>query len=806
MHGRFFPVGGLTFAAKSLSHSDRASMQFRWESARYLTHSCAPTSIQTRHTDQVQEELPKAPRNEVSQDLRPKLLIGNHVQQDRIGRRFTALFAAESVETGSGRVPSQINPEPLIFDAEEWALLKQAIAQRVRLLAQLAEEVRQGSFSAEMKVGHVRRTSKRLDGSLLDAILAGADAEQLVQVSPARLASPPLVLCAFDVARHSDAAIAFPWFVRQDFLDQPTGLGAALLLRSIVGRQFADEMTGFSVTPPTEYLTRLREVLADLAPHGSRAPRTVVLAPTSGQIGHAETAFLATRLGHHLASPADLVVLKDRVWLRTLSGTEPVDVVLRATSGVESDPLTGNYQSAHGVAALSLAWRHDGVGLANPLGLRSIESLPGSMTNDALEALGGQRLRLRKRDDSPGTEFEPIPTLRMHAVLRGEQVHVFPGGTVSQVKNGIHSLQDVWVRTGTPTRSSAKGRAEVPIDLSDSVPTSAAEGLFWAGRNAEQAEVAARVLRMVIRHAADGEPEVLTKFVALAYSVTHEPNLIGPFSMSRGHERLAPLDPDSAAPPSTDLVNDAVSDAIETLWNDGSGSVVRAIGFLNRNLHAARPFVSASTWNILDDLNATMASQPQDTIDFAEHAERTLRNLAALSGLIEESTVRSPARTFLLIGRRLQRMHRLIAALHVALDTAGSGASGEPSPGLFEGLLNAWESLIAYRRRFRSDMNVDQVLHLLVVDQANPRSLAFQAAQLSNLFDELPAHTAHEPLQRQISRLRERTGDETAWVRYPVGTLSEVDVLTKTLMTTVLDEWFSVDRMRGSGLTLTFEG
>jgi uncharacterized alpha-E superfamily protein len=752
----------------------------------------------------VQEELPTVPRGEVPQDLPTKLLLGDVSQQDRISRRFTALFAAESVETGSGRVPSRINPEPLIFDAEEWAVLKQAVAQRVRLLAQLADEVRHGSFSADMKVGHVRRTSKRLDGSVLDAILAGADAEQLVQVSPARLASPPLVLCAFDVARHADSAGVFPWFARQDLLDQPIGLGAALLLRSIVGRQFADEMTGFDVTPPTEYLTRIREVLADLAPHGSRAPRTVVLAPTSGEIGHAETAFLATRLGHHLASPADLVVLKDRVWLRTLSGTEPVDVVLRATSGVESDPLTGNYQSTHGVAALSLAWRHDGVGLANPLGLRSIESLPGSLSNDALEALGGQRLRLRKRDDAIGADFNSAPTLRMHAVLRGEQVHVFPGGVVSHADSGVHSLQDVWVRTGTPTRSSAKGRAEVPVDLSDSVPTSAAEGLFWAGRNAEQAEVAARVLRMVIRHAADGEPEVLTKFVALASSVTHEPNLVDPFSISAGSEEPASTQPASTTIPSSDLLNEAVFTAIETLWNDGAGSVVRAIGFLNRNLHAARPFVSASTWNILDDLKATMASQPQDTIDFAEHAERTLRNLAALSGLIEESTVRSPARTFLLIGRRLQRMHRLIAALHVALGTAEAATHGEQSPGLFEGLLNAWESLIAYRRRFRSDMNVDQVLHLLVVDQANPRSLAFQALQLSELFDELPTHSSHEPLQRQISRLRERTGDETAWLRYPAATLFEVEVLTKTLMTTVLDEWFSVDRMRGSGLTLTF--
>ncbi len=717
-------------------------------------------------------------------------------QFEQFERRFTASFIAEGITQRADQI--RVTPEPWILEADEWFHVRQCVMQRAKLLSSFTEDIRSMG-----QPNQGQRVIAALPGQLLDAVLRAPEAALLIDTTERPPSQRPVVMYSVDIVRRGGGISLV-----RDHLDRPLGLGATLLVRSILGRQFADEMTGLAVTPHTEYLTRLRETLADLAPPGRRAPRTIVLAPRSGAVGHVETAFLATRLGHHLASAADLVVLKDRVWLRTLSGTEAVDVVLRAKLGEETDPLMGVPQTSagpkFGIAGLHTTWRHGGVGLANQLGLRCIEELSSDPTlagllDEHLEDLADQPLRLRKSLD-PNNAEEGL--LRIHTVISGNQIHVLPGGLLTTTVGGVRHLQDVWVRTGTPNRSSAKGRAEVPVDLFESVPTSAAEGLFWAGRHAEQAEVTARVLRMLLRHASDAEAGVLDGLFSLAKAVTDHGSNEGDSARDDQPQLIAPT------------VSERINEATQTLWLRDGGSVVESVMELNRNLQTARPFVSSSTWTVLNELNMVVGlvadhraeltpsgESPKDTFDFVEQSDRVLLNLAALGGLIEESTVRSPARTFLLVGRRLQRMHRLLSALSVVL-AANLDDAQRPHPpaGLLEGFLNAWESLITYRRRYRSDMQLDQVLRLLVADDSNPRSLAFQAERLSRLIDELPRHPAHEPHQRKLSSLRERTGDHLAWGRDPLGSLHEVSAMTAELTESIDDEWFSLDRMRGTGV------
>jgi uncharacterized alpha-E superfamily protein len=49
---------------------------------------------------------------------------------------------------------------------------------------------------------------------------------------------------------------------------------------------------------------------------------------------------------------------------------------------------------------------------------------------------------------------------------------------------------------------------------------------------------------------------------------------------------------------------------------------------------------------------------------------------------------------------------------------------------LADAVLSANESLVAYRRRYRSDVELDAVLELLLHDDSNPRSLAYQLDRL----------------------------------------------------------------------------
>jgi uncharacterized alpha-E superfamily protein len=96
------------------------------------------------------------------------------------------------------------------------------------------------------------------------------------------------------------------------------------------------------------------------------------------------------------------------------------------------------------------------------------------------------------------------------------------------------------------------------------------------------------------------------------------------------------------------------------------------------------------------------------------------------------------------IGRRLERARLLVRILLETLvpvpdpDIAGLTA---------ETILACCDSLVSYRRRYRSDIEVDALSNLLITDQSNPRSLAFQADRLMADLRRLPGAPADAALQ-----------------------------------------------------------
>ena len=76
-----------------------------------------------------------------------------------------------------------------------------------------------------------------------------------------------------------------------------------------------------------------------------------------------------------------------------------------------------------------------------------------------------------------------------------------------------------------------------------------------------------------------------------------------------------------------------------------------------------------------------------------------------------------------------------------------------PSQPVYETLLTACESLVAYRRRYRSDLELDPLCDLLLGDDTNPRSLAFQ-------LDRITEDLAFLPDRRELHQQR-RAGRRT---------------------------------------------
>ena len=81
-----------------------------------------------------------------------------------------------------------------------------------------------------------------------------------------------------------------------------------------------------------------------------RTRRIVLLTPGPGGEGYFAHAYLARYLGYTLAEGGDLTVRDNRVYLKSVDGLKPVDLILRRVDAEECDPLELRADSMLGVA------------------------------------------------------------------------------------------------------------------------------------------------------------------------------------------------------------------------------------------------------------------------------------------------------------------------------------------------------------------------------------------------------------------------------------------------------------------------
>ncbi len=334
---------------------------------------------------------------------------------------------------------------------------------------------------------------------------------------------------------------------------------------------------------------------------------------------------------------------------------------------------------------------------------------------------------------SPGTAV-----VRAQVVASPDGYVALPGG-LGRVVDPARPLlgqpygtaKDVWVvadadRAVAPPRR--RSEVVVPqIDLRASLPSRAAEALYWFGHRAEQAETAARLLRAVVTRAEE-EPEVVVLDGWRRPAVSAVRAVSGGASAASG----APAD---------DLSEEAAA-----ALSGRAGSITDSLARLRRSALSVREFLSTTTWRVLGMLDAERlvlervdgASPPYVVV---ESLDRVVLAESALAGLATDSTVRGPAWRFLDIGRRLQRALLLLGVVEATLAPVVEPEAMQP---LYETVLTAVESLVEYRRRHRSDLALDAVLALVLTDDTNPRSLAFQLDRLTEDFAALPHHVERE--------------------------------------------------------------
>ena len=253
--------------------------------------------------------------------------------------------------------PWELDPVPQVIGAAEWARLEAALAQRARLLDALLADV---------------YGPQRL---LVEGLLP----PELVFAHPGFLrpchglevpAGRYLHVYAADLGRAPDGG----WQVLADRSQSPAGSGYALENRQVLSSILPEVMRDCRVQRLASYFAALRQTLHGMATRHRDNPRIVLMTPGPYNATYFEHAFLARYLGYTLVEGGDLTVRDQCVYLKTLAGLQPVDVILRRLDDAFCDPLELNPGSLLGCAGLVQAARAGNVAVVNTLGSGWLES------------------------------------------------------------------------------------------------------------------------------------------------------------------------------------------------------------------------------------------------------------------------------------------------------------------------------------------------------------------------------------------------------------------------------------------------
>ena len=690
---------------------------------------------------------------------------------------------------GTRERPWPLDLIPCVIDGAEWAHLERAVVQRARLYEAVLADL---------------YGPRRL-------IREGALPADWLHANPAFLRAcdglpPPggrwLPLYSADLVRAPDGA----WWVLGDRTEAPNGLAFALENRIVVNAVLPDVLVASKVRRLAGTFETRRMSLAASAPGHRENPRIVVLTPGPASENYFEHAFLARYMGYTLVEGTDLTVRDYRVYIKTLGGLQPVDLVLRSQPSEACDPLEFGGPSHTGVPGLVEAVRRGNVAVINPLGAGVAQSpalmaflpdlchrllgaellLPSVATwwcgDDAARAhvldrldelvikpaypsarrertFGrrlpeGQRARLADRiarqphryvaQEQVALSTTPVRAggglsprflvIRVYALSVGDGYDVLPGG-LGRVSSSTGSLdvtllgggssKDVWVagETAEPHRSLIPASVS-PIDVSRAtfdLPSRVADNLFWLGRYSERVGAAVRLLRaampLLSEESSRRSTAALTGALGFLTDLDYVP---------RG-TAIANLPP-------TRALQAAVAAMLSE--SERRGGLRWQVEHLRNAAWLLRDRLSADSWRIVSRLESDLRSGRtgrRERSGLRRTLDQMVMMLASFSGAVSEGMTRGHGWRLLDIGRRLERALQVLLLLRHGLTTVA-----EDERARIELLLDATDSAITYRSRYLTSLRANLVVDLLLLDDANPRGVAFQLDVLKQHVAQLP--------------------------------------------------------------------
>ena len=275
-----------------------------------------------------------------------------------------------------GHRPWELDPIPLIISDGDWQTISTGLTQRAELLNLILMDI----------YGERRLIT---DGLIPPEVIYAHSGFLRTCVGITPTDSGFLLNYAADLARGSDGRM----WVLGDRTQAPSGAGYALENRTALARAlpnffgevgvhrlsfFFRSLQNSVLDLPLQYEFGQLESATRIAQHRTDNPHVVVLTPGPLNETYFEHAYIANYLGYTLVQGDDLTVWDGRVWLKSLDGLRPVDIILRRVDDIFCDPLELRQDSRLGVAGLLEAVRQKNVIVINPLGSGVLDN-PGLM-------------------------------------------------------------------------------------------------------------------------------------------------------------------------------------------------------------------------------------------------------------------------------------------------------------------------------------------------------------------------------------------------------------------------------------------
>ncbi len=259
--------------------------------------------------------------------------------------------AGVTFDVGGVERPFPLDLVPRVIASPEWETIEAGVAQRVKALEAFLSDVYSGARVIS-------------DGVIPSQLVTSSNHyhRAVWGVQPGN--GVRIHVAGVDLIRTPDGDVR----VLEDNVRVPSGVSYVMTNRSAMITAMPNAFANQRIRAVASYPTRLLTALRKAAPPGTDQPTVVVLTPGVYNSAYFEHTLLARTMGVELVEGRDLECRRGKVFMRTTSGLQRVDVIYRRVDDDFIDPVHFRSDSMLGVPGLVNAVRTGGVALANAIG------------------------------------------------------------------------------------------------------------------------------------------------------------------------------------------------------------------------------------------------------------------------------------------------------------------------------------------------------------------------------------------------------------------------------------------------------